>query len=291
MGKLIAAVPHGSSTDPCCCPPPSCSLFWQVKGGTATLCGFSEFTTPSSPPKKYRKNTANGTATAIFTGGATGCSGGTPCGWTDTFSGTQAYDKTTCGVTGDTIGTRVGSCGNNTSASTVNLCDFYGPVGMSCSPARLLLTMTNDGACHTVGSDSVQYSSANATMTLSDEDTEDDAIARANAGIGSWTPCTPFSESDCSGFKVLRGAGTFSMSYRSAQVQYQASGTIQGALYETTINLQRRLQGTSNPFLDFATITDEFTGPSGSTYLSAWFDIPTQSGYEVAANVCSILPL
>lgn len=295
MGKLIAAVPFGSPVDPCCCPPPSCDLFWQVKSGSATLCGFSEFTTPSTPPKKYKRIDFAGSASRQ-TYGTTGCSGSPNAAFSDTWSGFNLYDPTAgCALTTTTgVQARVFAFGgSNANFPATDISGGYaGGTGITQNFTRILSTLTSDLLCHDIsGTSVIDVSQMSVSETLSQEDTEDDAIGRANAGIGAWTPCTPFSESDCSAFKALRGAGVFSLAYRSAQVQYQAGGTIMGAVYETTINLQRRAQGTSDPFLDFATITDEFVGPSGTTYLSSWFDIPATSGFEVAANVCSIVPL
>ena len=38
-------------------------IAWDSYGGTATLCGFSEFTSPSTPPKKYKSRLTSGTQT------------------------------------------------------------------------------------------------------------------------------------------------------------------------------------------------------------------------------------
>lgn len=46
-----------------CCDCRGCGLECRSKSGTATLCGFSEFTNPSTPPRKYRRKTITGKVT------------------------------------------------------------------------------------------------------------------------------------------------------------------------------------------------------------------------------------
>lgn len=46
-----------SNQDGCQCSGGNCSLQCRTRVGTATLCGFDEFGTPSNPPRKFRKKT------------------------------------------------------------------------------------------------------------------------------------------------------------------------------------------------------------------------------------------
>lgn len=48
-------------TGPCDCIQLQCTFSCQSKAGIATLCGWSEYGTPSTPPKKYRKRDVQGT--------------------------------------------------------------------------------------------------------------------------------------------------------------------------------------------------------------------------------------
>lgn len=51
-----------SMTSPCDCIQLECNFQCQSKTGVATLCGWPEFGTPSSPPKKYRKRDVQGSS-------------------------------------------------------------------------------------------------------------------------------------------------------------------------------------------------------------------------------------
>ena len=112
----------------------------------------------------------------------------------------------------------------------------------------------------------------------------DSAIARANAGIGSWTPCSG-GGSSCSAYKAARAPGAFAASYRSCQVCVNVSYLTPGTSYTVTIQLQRQIYG-GGGFADYATLTVTFT-PTGTSYTSAWIDVPVDEGYEVAVSGCS----
>lgn len=290
MSKLIAAVPHGSGVSPCCCAG-NCSLELQTKGATATMCGFEEYSSPSSPPRKYRTQTLSGSCSV--------CRGGRVCGGSgsgvqsESFSGTYKFDASSCGETnaqdnlftnddpdnnGDKACGYTGSGTHFTPGASFGGPNTVGILSFSVSSAPTSVQW-NDTACNTGGYNAV----SNVKKQLSDEDTIDSAIARANAGIGSWTPCSG-GGSSCSAFKAARGSGVFSASYRSTQVRVTVTYLTPGTSYTVTIQLQRRVNGVGS-FSDYATLTVVFTA-SASSYTSSWIDVPVDEGYEVAVSSC-----
>jgi hypothetical protein len=80
------------------CPPPYPSISsvqCRTRSASKTKCGFSEFGTPSSPPKIYRTMSQSGTLTMNF---------GTlesPFNYTDTYSGSKNYTRPGCSYSDD----------------------------------------------------------------------------------------------------------------------------------------------------------------------------------------------
>jgi hypothetical protein len=180
-----------------------------------------------------------------------------------------------------------------------NICDFTGtpnaPSTIPLSPSppacpggldNIVITTTaaqrkyvgnGDGVC-------AVNTSAGGTLQadLSNEDSEDDAITRADAPIGSWTSCS----SSCTGYKETRGAGDFTLAYRHLQLAVVTPGSANGVVYEATISIRRRAYGTSDPFVDWIELTHQYVG-TGGTYTGPWLHVPVESGYEVEASACA----
>lgn len=74
---------------------PATLIFTSLEG-TATLCGISEYTTPSSPPKKYRRQDISGTI-KYCTGGSPDCSAPGNSG-ERVYSGSYRYSQDNCSV-------------------------------------------------------------------------------------------------------------------------------------------------------------------------------------------------
>ena len=284
--QLCGKIDDGTGAPDNCCPPSSCGLIYQKKAATATLCGVAEYASPSSPPKKYRTETASGYLHACnYTAACAtmGSAAGTKFGW----RGTKSYDPASCALTNteyeDIYFSDGGAgCGVSASPDGSNLIvGAWSPSNTSgaaqtLSPTANIWTAT--GNC-VVGPNQIWSGIGRADLT--NEDTEDDAIARANAGIGSWTSCT----SNCISYKEARGAGDFALAYQSIQFKVVATGGVDGTTYEATLNLRKRAQGSSDPWVDWAEMYHQFTKAIG-TYTSDWIDLPCESGYEVEISAC-----
>lgn len=132
------------------------------------------------------------------------------------------------------------------------------------------------------------------TETLTDEDTEEDAIARAVVPL-DWIPG---SCQTLTAFKTERLAGQFEFAFRAVQVRAIAGSLTQPLLAGHTYNFKTRFShrplGTSTPFAVF--LEDEFSftasGPNFNAltgiYTSAPFPVPTDVGFETRASGCSV---
>lgn len=277
----LSAVPTGSGTSPCCCIP-SCSLQYQTKSATATLCGYSEFASPSVPPKKYLTLSQSGGYQFDFSTDSTCSHASGPaiiCNW----AGACNYDANTCI---NNIGGTV-DCGSGPTPYCGLAADDPGRVTVS-SPTNQHWDPT--GACFYNGTGWGRYSSLTVQVNLTNEDTEDNAITRANAAIATWDSCIAIDPSYCSAYKTVRGAGQFTLTYRTAQYRIYTTRNTPGQHYSVVINLQRKLHGTSDPFIDWATNTIDYIGVA-DPYVGIWYQIPVDSGYEVAATSCTVTPI
>lgn len=257
---------------------PKVRLECTSESGSATLCGFSEFSSPSTPPKKYRKRTASGTASASYSRGVADCSLAS-CAWVDGFSGSKIYDPLTCLVSGSNIATRVGTCGNDGVSTTDTLCDNYGAlVAMTCTTSPTNITMSNAGGCHITAGDSLKYTAVTAVMNLTDEDTENDAIARA-------TGTTP--GASCTAAHQPRGAGVFTFNFVAVAYDFACTGLITGKTYRLTYTLLTETYGGGGGVT--TTHTLDFTASGASEAISDSLDCA--SGKQVTISGASIAAL
>jgi len=263
----------------CDCGPIACSVECQWQAGTATLCGYPEYV-PSSPPKKYRKRTLSGIMVGNSWNSA-GCSS-LNCTSNYTFSGICSYDKTTCALTQNGQRVETGTCPGN---GTYPQCDIGNPFANDV----LVVTPTtrnfsNGGACYQLTGSQwfSRPSSPTAQEALSDEDTEDDAIARLGLG---WGGC-PTGCITCTSFRPLRTPGVFSFSFRKVQARANLNGMTPGNSYTVTFKLMFRPYGTGIPWAFYGTVTVGFTATlvTGTT---SWVDVPAVDGYEILVSGCS----
>ncbi len=283
MAAKVLCAQRGDVTPVNCCETVDCSLLFQYKESIATLCGYSEWTGFASvPPKKFLVLNQGGHFRFLqFTSLACSVSGGPDivCNW----SGVCSYNPAGCVLTAGGIQ----NCGGGDASNCGNLGGDFTPGSPDTNTTSTNLDAKVTGACRVGGPSGFgKYTEADQYAHLSNEDTEDDAIARANAIIGSWTTC---SSAPCTAYKEARGAGDFTLAYRNQQLRiYIPSGGAVGINYEARINLRRRLYGTTDAFVDWAYIQDTFTGTGGTPHTGPWYNMPVQSGYEVEANVCVV---
>lgn len=161
------------------------SLAFNSRSGTATLIGFGEYTTPSAPPKKYLTYTASGTASSAA-GFTSDCSS-VASAQTVALSGSASFNPVD------------GSFTNATSLiitvdGSVTFSGTFDPPEAGSSPVgdcrvewicdRTTLFGPATGACCITSQGSVKHGGHH-LHTLSDEDTEDNAEARAPVTLGS----------------------------------------------------------------------------------------------------------
>lgn len=221
----------------------------------ATLCGFSEFTDVSTPPKKYRRKSFTGTAANTQT---VDCNGGAPIHSHQTHSGSCVYDAETCVVTSDAIY-------ENYLGGTPETAVFVGsgpiPCGSYYSPLvcfvietfRISGTFTGTAVCcpfftDNLGNVSYHYATGQQTITLSEEDLEEDAIARA----------TPVSGSP-DNLAAYEPRTAFTFDYQTVAIDFDFTDLSTGQDYRVTLPLTTENYGGGSPVVT-SNIYD-FTAP------------------------------
>lgn len=252
------------------------------RSGTATLCGVSEFSSPSSPPKKYQTQT--------LSGNVAGCSYNAMCatpgangGFAYKWSGTYKFDPATCAITNTSIeqffpSDGVSFCGAAASPTvTTPMSSPFQPSNID--TASEVTTPTTDswnypGTC----SLSNQRLNGSAVATLTDPDTDLAAIARLQATtpwVGFGTCPTP--PTCCLASWQLRTTG-FSFDYGDAQFRIAASGLLASQLYCAAVDIFRRPWGVP-PYVLFETIF-VFGATDGAGNLQLDGDVPNAPGFE-----------
>lgn len=251
------------------------STEYRSKSGTFTLCGFDEYIA-STPPRKYLRRTLSGTFER-YSYFDTACTS-VNCITTSTYSGYCLYDASTCSLT--TAGSAVNTGCISSSSSR---CDLGAPnteLGDYESLERIQKRLLNDLECHiylTTTSTKVLVLPT-ALETLSDEDTEADAIARSNESL-SWD----FLPASVAKIET-RGAGDFSAVYVYVETRSEVSGLVAGANYIARVTFGRRAYGSSDPFVEYGLQDFPFVA-AGGTENTPWAALPNESGYET--NVIS----
>src|SRR5258708_6791050 len=217
--------------------------------GNATLCGFSEYTNPSTPPKKYRTQTLNGYV-RVCNRLVPGCTGGITSRGTAShhYSGTYNFAAGNCAETNgqadesggldyqpaDTI------CGSEPlSPGTQPGANFNAITGYPSTSFTLTTTKTSkewvgDQVCHYDGYTSY-FGSGTARAELSNEDTEADAEKRAGTTSGTSNAA----------FRIGRTTG-FSFGFR--KVDYVATFNVNcPGNYDIHLSYEERHHGMSGP--------------------------------------------
>lgn len=276
---------------PCCgvCLSAGTALFQcRIRGGTAALCGYDEFTSPSTPPKKYRRKTLAGTFNRQVYVGA-GCVT-TNCNDFYTYSGHCDYDAATCALTVGGQVARTGTCPNNTNP----ICDLLvnqegiGYVGDVLVSTQTVQTLTNDKACYHAFP-SVRCLTDGATATLSIEDTETAAIARLLAGAGgTWGAWITSGAAGCTGTppscclaRFEQRTTLFTFVYQESQWRITDTGLTPSTLYYGYVQIYRRTFGTGSYVL-YKTLTVSGT-TDGAGALDIHDDVENTEGYETYA--------
>jgi hypothetical protein len=311
-GSIICSVQaeyldtDGETTDTLSC----CSF--QCRSKTDSKCGFSEFGTPSSPPKYYRTVSISGTIESCsFTAG--GCTTFISNSLV-TLSGACAFDPVTqnCanGVDNDSsqytqqTGTH---CGDGSGSTTTgDFCslpsfitlgtgwtiDFETPmrgldiVWDSVSQTTTGWTLTGSGNCDPGGGGSTK-TTGSVTATLSDEDTETDVIARVT--LAPWSAWGPPQESDSEPCRAAWSFAGTDNEYTVAQWQITRSNLAPSTEYQVHVYIYRTVYG-EDDFTLFQTLVINATTDAAGNF-TATGDIPNTEGYESLAQTDCIFTI
>lgn len=261
----------------------------RTRGGTATLIGHSEFADAgaSSPPKKYRIKTAAGTLEDCAY--STSSCGGSQSGAKYEYLGTCSYDALTGAVT-NTLNFKQYNNAGVCPATTLTLDDAqactWGDTTlassssclMSVAVGKTLITREGTGTCCSFGSSSTRRTGS-MTWALSDEDTENDAIARLQAAA-SWSSWSAANSTSCKASYEQRTSG-FSFAYTEAAFRDTIS-IPSGQTGILKVGLYRRARGSSDPWVHYATEVFFLTG-DGSNQDTIEFTYAADPGFEAYA--------
>lgn len=277
---------------PCaCCGIGGVTMFCRTRGGTASLVGCSEFVSPSTPPKKYRLSQQSGsTQTNYYTPSDSSCStppsGNTNC----SYSGSTQYNAMT-GVPTDSGGVNCGS-GLIPGGSQCISCPASSCIHtFSCSPTTIERQVNGNCCFDTSSGVYIKKSGDSLTWTLSDEDTDDDAVARLLAGGGgTWSgytqtgdgssgTCVPAS---CCRANYQQRTG-FSFGYQESQFKLVMTLLDPSTNYVVNVEVYRRLSGSSDPWALLLVSPFGFTSDGSGNFTITDQDVPNLEGYETFA--------
>lgn len=303
----------------CCHHPPSpcftlgtALLECRIRGGTATLIGFSEYTTPSSPPRKFRIETIGG---SFFTCDSdptlsgqvpASCAGPRITVSHRDYSGAASYNALTGVLTNNqkdqffiTSNSIVQPCtpaGAFSTNETFAL-PFQPRGGTVCptgAPATSLSTTaavyTYCGTCFMISSVDYRVISGSVNAALTDEDLESDAITRLLAGAGgtwgAWIApggvgCTGGPPSCCIASYEQRTT-LFTFAYQPSQFRITVSGLTPSTAYHISVNIKRSVRG-AGVYTIIATHVYAFTSDGSGNYVLT-DDIPNAVGYDTTID-------
>lgn len=269
------------------------ALVCRNKSGTATLIGFPEFCSPSDPPKLYRRSTYSGN-NPIQAFMFPDCSGDPTATSNVRQSGRDLYDRDT-GAFSTTAVFADGAAPQTPSS------DPCAP-GSSCESVVAIdatnFSITGLSACCFVAS-VWRKAQGTRSQVLSEEDTEDDANARAASEIADWTGCAGLGCMDltCTAFRSDR-TGTADIFFGWRNVETQASWLAgPRCTYQVTVHFARRLLGSGGPFLDLGMIFEATVvapdnpelADQGGVVRTEWIPVPNEAGWETRANSCHVV--
>jgi hypothetical protein len=279
----------------------------RTRGGTASLIGFSEFASPSTPPKKYRIKTWTGRHDRCNYSTQANCNAGTPIQGSDASIRTLVctYNKTTGALTSTgsiVTNQNLGVCPATTVISTIYDCslDFLGgnqnTDNFTYTVTQTQINETGIPGCTFHGVVWTKDPVSTLQEQLTDEDTETDAISRLLAGAGgtwsSWTvtgngsggTCIP---SSCCLSRYEQRTTGFGFVYQEAQFQINQTGLVANTPYNVSVDLWRRAFGTGS-FAFWKTITVAGTTDSSGVLFIDQQSVPIDVGFETYAATAHI---
>ncbi|MGZ0657107.1 hypothetical protein ACWPKS_16000 [Coraliomargarita sp. W4R72] len=275
------------------CGKPTIAISYVSTETAAELCGHSEYIDPSEPPKKYRIETVS--ASGTITQGAGGA-----ITRTCSVSGSWTFDAEDCtdeksytyNYTIDGV-SEASDCSSSEVKSTFSGYGsrVIGGADWGCDDPFYETPVENDISTLVYKTDYDGLDTAiegTATLTLSDEDTEEDAVDRA----------TPTTGTKSTSIYELRTT-TFTFTHRTVKYTATASGLVKGVSYHGCIRIQRReaYSGTEpeDADLDWYDVeSDEivaFPATSDEKDVAAAVDLPIAQGWEYRIEGAYIYPV
>jgi len=281
---------------PCC--GTSSGLQCRTRGGTASLIGYSEYTTPSTPAKKYLVQT--------YTSDRARCSRNTNCAGSiqgsDSFIGNEVctYNSTTAALTstGSTVTRQTfGSCpatsiistaAANCSRSSLDSGGFWNYTTQNATSK-----ITEAGACGINESGYYSTPTGGETLTLTSEDTETNAVTRLLAGsggtwgsfttVGDGTSGTCLNTVCCNAKQQTRTTG-FTFNYTESSWRVNRSGLTASTTYTIKVTYYRRTYGDTGAGSAFAEYTGTASTDGAGVLLTTAVNVPLASGFETYAG-------
>lgn len=252
--------------------PPSATITADCKtrGGTASLIGFSEYVSPSTPPKKYRRKQNSGTSIANRYSDGT-------CTTVDyvitcTHDGWCEYDKDTGTLSSGGADICNGSTqGTGCTAVTADC-------GRSVAFDQTTATASPISDCCSVSGGQTKATSDTLVQTLSVEDTEEDALARLEASLPAWADVTWSTCESVSAYWETRTGAVFTFDKVDAKMRFTGTAYYPGWDFTLTVEFERRLLP-SDPWEDADIIEYSVPSDSGGAFEYV-IDIPSDQGYE-----------
>lgn len=165
--------------------------------------------------------------------------------------------------------------------------DAYGALVNQVALNQTTRAWGGTGACAQTSYSPVGSRHVNGTVShvLSEEDTEDDALNRANAGL-SWSPPA----ANCVATFAFRTdrAASACFGYRDVQVRAHVSGLTVGRNYEVHFSMYRRALGTMTPRSFLNEVVLHVTATAG-TDVTGWVDVPNEGpGWDTICAGCFV---
>lgn len=262
---------------------------YRRQGGTATLIGFPEYGTPSSPPDMYLQRALSGSSNFNHYPNTTCTSA--DCTELFVYGGTCSYDAATGVLT--TGGTKIisGTC-SGWVPGVVNVCTV-GAVTAIFGEYETLTTTTrrvqSTFTCFVSGGESANESVCDKLETISVKDTEANAISRLLGSTSFGGYATASAQGDAKS-EYQQRTTTIDFAYQVCEYKLLGTGLTPSHLYNGSCGIYRRLWGSGGAWSLVST-----TVVSGTTDLAGNFTfgpiaLPNAAGYEYTIWNAAVVP-
>ena len=228
---------------PCECAAGPCpGITCRTRGGLAQMLGFPEICQPSQPPRLYLRRAYSGSnLLEQFSTGA--CSGSPIATASPGFSGAEQYDRTTGAYSSNATFT------DGATPISAAECGTFVGCESTLTATRTMASITGRNTCCFVAG-TWRKARGSRTQTLSEEDTEQDAINRlllTPAGAwGAWSG-TVGSTSSCAAWWAPRGLDATHFAYQECEIRVNGETAFDPGLAMTAVlRYYRAPYGTTN---------------------------------------------